>query len=155
MMKQETKLLITWIIGLILATYMTITSAEAAPIDSDLANIQHNLKRNTGRLEVISKTVVTPGLGTNIVARPARSSMQERLDLTRNNLTNALTRAEIAERLAERRQTRITNALTNLYAEKADIEAKIADAKYILLRPWLNLKLEAIKAIIDRLDGEE
>lgn len=151
----EMKLLLTWIIALIVSVYMAAHANAAPQSDKDLENLRRQIRKNTVRMEVIEKTIVAPGEGTNIVARSARASMQEKLASIRISLTNETIRAEIAERLAERRQTRITKALSNLYEEKSDIEAKIADTKYILLRPWLQLKLQAIQTIIDKLDGDD
>jgi len=52
---------------------------------------------------------------------------------------------------------KIRQEVADLKEEKADLEAKIADSKYILLRPWLKTKLAAVEsriAILESLTGE-
>ena len=78
-----------------------------------------------------------------------------------NNLVDALAkyasasnRAEVAEALAAKRAGLINAEIERLKAEKADLEEKIGNASYVLLRPWLRLKLSAVEAAIAKLEEE-
>lgn len=48
---------------------------------------------------------------------------------------------------------KINGEIAALKEEKADLEAKIADSKYIILRPWLKTKLAAVEARIKVLEA--
>ena len=67
---------------------------------------------------------------------------------------SASNRAEVAEALAEKRAGLINAEIERLKAEKSDLEEKIGNASYVLLRPWLRMKLSAVEAAIAKLEEE-
>lgn len=91
-----------------------------------------------------------------VIGRKLDSTFTERVRTLEAGWTNAVFRAEIAEKLAARREAIITAELARLREDKTELEDKISDAAYLLLRPWLRLKLAAvelrIKALEDRVD---
>ena len=70
-----------------------------------------------------------------------------------NRAAVAEARAEIAESIAATKIRLIQDEIDRLNEEKADLEEKIASAAYIALRPWLRLKLAAVEAAIQKLEG--
>lgn len=69
------------------------------------------------------------------------------------NYNIASNRAEIAESIAAAKIGLIQEEIDRLNEEKADLEEKIASATYVVLRPWLRLKLAAVEAAIEKLQG--
>lgn len=68
--------------------------------------------------------------------------------------SSASNRAAVAEALAQKREALIQSEITRLKEEKADLEEKIESSTYIILRPWLRLKLTAVEAAIKKLENE-
>ena len=63
-------------------------------------------------------------------------------------------RAEVAEALASLRGQLIQSEAERLREEKLDIEEKIASDVYIVIRPWLRLKLASVDAAIKKMDEQ-
>lgn len=64
-------------------------------------------------------------------------------------------RWSVAESVAQAKSKLVQDEIDRLTEEKADLEEKIASATYVVLRPWLRLKLAAVEAAIKKLEGED
>ena len=142
--------------------------------DPQIEELLKEARRNKKKLDKIERVITTNAIPESVKGGVMRSSLYDRLAEVQTNLASWVSKEQIARQLAELNarlataysnryeiaqglytaaQSKIEIELADLREEKTDLEEKIADSKYILLRSWLKAKLALVEARIARLEA--
>lgn len=104
-------------------------------VDPSIQNIRSQARKNEARMQVIKKTIVKPGQGTNIVARTARQSMQEKLNESRKEAK----KAEKVEKAAQKANQKDRKNLEKLIKDIEKAKGKSSESMTELYDALLEL----------------
>lgn len=108
----------------------------------------------TNLIQIINAHVVSNSVEQKI------AKLNERIEQAWSDYTNQVVKTQaysnamaVANGIAAAANARIQEEIDELREDESDLTAKIADVKYILLKPWLQTKLAVVQARIKRLEN--
>ena len=115
---------------------------------NDFAKLSHKLQNENFGLLNENKTLVA----YNGVLRSDVEKLESEAETYYAAWTNSYVNATNYYAKSERMAVLINAEIERLKKDKEDIEGKIDNAEYILLRPWLRIRLAAVDAAIAKLE---
>ena len=133
--------------------YQNVTNwLEECGKTNDFAKLSYKLQNENLGLVDENKALVD----YNGVLRSDVEKLEAKVETYYAKWTNSYANATNYYAKSERLAGLINSEIERMKQDKADIEGMIDNAEYILLRPWLRLKLAAVEAAIAKLsEGEE